>query len=114
MGRSRAGINAALGQLRLYYQGSYARCERCGTYSATNAHSRKGFDPLTGDRWLPDTSDKDHKNYWLWFDVAWLCIPCHDKVEAMGHEKMYEEVHRLMHPRTGQEMYNLAKERKWI
>lgn len=109
---TRFNVNGALRKVQEFYQGGVPFCEWCKrTVAVHNAHSRKGFDPESGERWLPD--DPEHENFWLWFDVAWLCDPCHDKVEVMGHDRMFEAVHKIMRPRTGMQMYTLARNRGW-
>lgn len=77
----------------------YPYCERCGSRNTTFAHSKKGFDPATGERWLP--TDPDHPNYGYWFIVAYLCIPCHDLAEGLGHERMEQEILGFRERRKG-------------
>lgn len=64
------------------------RCEQCGTDNFLSfAHSKKR-------RFIQ--SDEDL------FDVALLCIPCHEKIEYRGHEYMYNEVRRICDSRITQ------------
>lgn len=57
------------------------RCEECGSDNFLSfAHSKKR-------RFITTREDL--------YDVALLCVPCHEKIEYRGHEYMYNEVRRI-------------------